>query len=326
MQIEKKWQDAHLYPPDRLTIQVTNICNANCTFCAYQYLKDKQGFISQEHFIASVDQYEQMGGSYVDFTPLVGDLLVDPKIFDKLNYVTSKKSFKTVKFYTNGILLSKRDYPKRLLEAAPTHVIFSVPGFEEEMYERVYRTKAYKRMLRGIHEFIKMNKEAGSPIKINFVLKPDISEEEGVYTKDYEEFIEPYIDSDSLIFLKDLDNWGGSIKQEDLTGNMKLASMIPIEKKNKPCYYTFFLAIMVDGHVRLCGCRFNNGTEYDDLVVGHIGEKSLLEIWQSEKVRETRANFLKKKLASVCQSCTHYAPYSGKERAKYTIEEYKNER
>jgi|TARA_E500000331_G_scaffold209416_1_gene200769 MoaA/NifB/PqqE/SkfB family radical SAM enzyme len=322
MKTEKKWQEAYLYPPDRLAVHVTNICNANCTFCAYQYLTDKKALLKEEHFIKTIDQYQDMGGSFVDFTPLVGDLLVDPKIFDKLNYVTNKEYFKTVRFYTNGILLGKKDYPKRLLEARPTNVTFSVPGFEEGLYQRVYRTKTYKRMLKGVHEFVRINKESGSPIKVNFSVKPDSPAEESVYTEDYKKFIEPYIDEDSIIFVTDLDNWGGSIKQEDLTGNMKLAPAIPIGKKNKPCYYTFFLALMVDGHIRLCGCRYNNGTEYDELVVGHVDDNSLLEIWQSDKAQETRANFLKGKLASVCQTCSHYAPYSGKERAEKTIINY----
>jgi len=314
------WKEGHLYPPDRMTVQLTNICNANCTFCAYQYLEDEKSFLKDAHFYKAVDQYSEIGGQCVDLTPLVGDILVDPKVFDRLKYVASKK-FKKVKFYTNGILLRRKGYSEKLLEAKPTHVTFSVPGFEKELYERVYRSKAYNSMLKGINSFLKMNAEEGYPISTYFALKPDVSKDVGVYTDDFREYIEPYIKEDSLQFVTELDNWGGSIKQEDLTGNMKLATLIPPEKKRYPCYYTFFLAIMVDGHVRLCGCRFNNGTEYDDLVVGHLDESSLLEIWRSDKVKKIRSDFLSQKLASVCQTCTHYAPYSGKERSNYKISE-----
>ena len=320
---EIKWQDAFLYPPDRLAIQATNVCNADCIFCGYQYLKDEKSFLKDEHFYKAVDQYAKMGGRIIDFTPLVGDLLIDPKIFEKLNYVRDKGTFKKVKFYTNGILLDRKGYPEKLLESLPTFVTFSAPGFDEEMYKRVYRSNSYKKMLRGTHKFLKLNKEKGWPIRASFTLKPDRPKEESVFTRDYKEYIEPYLENNSLYYVGDLDNWGGSIKQSDLTGNMKLAEEIALEKKGFPCYFTFFLSLMVDGHVRLCGCRFNNGTEYDELIVGHIGESSLLEIWQSDKVKEIRKNFIAKKLVSVCQSCTHYAPYSGNERAEYKIEEYK---
>ena len=317
------WVSSHLYPPDRLTIQVTNICNADCIFCGYQYLEDEKAFLKDEHFFSAIDQYSDMGGQQIDFTPLVGDLLVDKDIFNKLNYATKEKNFDIVKFYTNGILLAREKYPENLLHCGPTHVIFSVPGFEEELYKRVYRSKQYKSMISGVHEFLKLNHESGYPIKVSFALKPDISDDEAVYnTEDYKKYVEPYIQPNSLHFVRDLDNWGGSIKQTDLLGRMKLIAPPPIEEKAFPCYFTFFLALMVDGHVRLCGCRFNNGTEYDGLIVGHIEDNSLLEIWQNDKVREIRENFLKKKLVSVCETCTHYAPYSGKERTKYTIEEY----
>ena len=318
------WEDAHLYPPDRMNIQLTNICNANCTFCGYQYLEDEKSFLSDEHFYAAVDQYLALGGQRLSLTPLVGDLLVDPKVFERLSYVTQKNIFKIVKFYTNGILLSRKEYPEKLLAARPTHVIFSLPGFDKDLYERVYRNKSYNRMIKGVSKFLKINNDAGSPIDVSFSLKPDISDDLAVYTDDYREYIKPFIGDDKLIFVRDLDSWGGSIKQSDLTGNMCLAKEIPADKKDYPCYFTFFLAILVDGHVRLCGCRFNNGTEYDGLVVGHLSESTLSEIWNSAKAQAVRKNFLKKDLEPVCQTCTHYAPYSGKERSSYTIKEFKN--
>ena len=308
------WKSASLYPPDRLIVQLTNICNANCTFCAYQYLKDPKSFMNDNVFNQSIDQYHELGGEFVDLTPLVGDLLIDPKVFDRIKYVTSKK-FKKVRFFTNGILLSRKNYPEKLVEAKPTHVTFSVPGFDKEMYERVYRSKSYNAMLKGISRFLEINNNLEEKIHVSFALKPDVPDEIGVYTEDYKRWIEPYIDRSQLHFVRDLDNWGGSIKQKDLTGNMRLVEPIPIEKKKFPCYFTFFLAIMVDGSIRLCGCRFNNGTEYDGLVVGHIEKESLLEVWQSKKVETIRNNFLKGDLISVCQTCTHYGPYSGKERS-----------
>ena len=85
------WKEGHLYQPDRMTVQLTNICNANCTFCAYQYLEDEKSFLKDAHFYKAVDQYSEIGGQCVDLTPLVGDILVDPKVFDRLKYVNSKK-------------------------------------------------------------------------------------------------------------------------------------------------------------------------------------------------------------------------------------------
>ena len=165
------WREAVLYPPDRMNIQLTNICNANCTFCGYQYLQDKKSFLSDKHFKLAVDQYAEIGGKRVSLTPLVGDLLVDPKSFDRLKYARSKNTFEIIKFYTNGILLNRRDYAEKLVEASPTHVIFSVPGFEKDLYERVYRTKSYNAMIKGVSKFLRINNENGRNIKVSFSIK-----------------------------------------------------------------------------------------------------------------------------------------------------------
>ena len=140
---------------------------------------------------------------------------------------------------------------------------------------------------------------------------------------DYREKIEPWLEREEyLVHVKNLDNWGGALKPEHLTGNMQMVDPVPVELKNKPCYFTYFIALMTDGHLRLCGCRFNNGTEYDDLVIGHIDETPLLELWQGDAALRVREGFTRGRLAPVCQTCTHYGPYSGKERALFTISEF----
>ena len=317
------WKTAPKYPPDRLQIQVTNVCNADCTFCGYQFLEDEKGYLEDSHFYSCVDQFVAMGGRHIDFTPVVGDLLVDKQIFTKLNYATKEKKVPIVRFYTNGILLSRKAYPQQLLDAGPTEVVFSLPGFERELYERVYRNRSYKSMMRGVSAFMKLNAEAGFPIRVKFALKPDIPFDEAVHTEDFKTMIEPWLERmDYLVHVKDLDNWGGALKPEHLTGNMTMVEAIPVSEKTKPCYFTYFLSLMVDGHIRLCGCRFNDGTEYDDLVIGHIDETPLLELWDGANARRVREDFTRGKMASVCRTCSHYGPYSGKERAEFTIQEF----
>ena len=73
------------YYPSGLGIEVTNLCNANCIFCAYQYQKRPVTFMSYEMFRKAIDQYLSFGKDKdgVGLTPVVGDPLVDRDLVRK---------------------------------------------------------------------------------------------------------------------------------------------------------------------------------------------------------------------------------------------------
>ena len=81
------WKHLETVPPVTLAVETTNICNADCIFCAYQYQEDFRkghGVMTDEIFERSLTQFKEMGGRKIDFTPLVGDPLVDPKIISRV--------------------------------------------------------------------------------------------------------------------------------------------------------------------------------------------------------------------------------------------------
>src|ERR1700704_696229 len=60
-----------------VSIETTNICNANCVFCAYQYQTRPTGIMSVELFRKIIDEYSELGGGELGLTPTVGDPLID---------------------------------------------------------------------------------------------------------------------------------------------------------------------------------------------------------------------------------------------------------
>ena len=87
--------------PNRLVIQlmekyytdmgteISNACNADCSFCAYRYQKRKKHIMNLEMFKKTVDEYSSDGGGTISFTPVVGDPLMDKKLIDKIQYSRS---------------------------------------------------------------------------------------------------------------------------------------------------------------------------------------------------------------------------------------------
>src|SRR5262249_20644466 len=83
----RPWRHLEERPPETLHIETTNVCNANCIFCAYQYqdrFREGKGVMSDKIFSRGLREYFEMGGRSVNFVPLVGDSLVDPKIIQRV--------------------------------------------------------------------------------------------------------------------------------------------------------------------------------------------------------------------------------------------------
>ena len=68
--------------PFELHLEFTNLCNANCIFCPYQFQERPTGFMTDEVFEKAVNDYVKINGGSVGLTPIVGDALIDPKFLD----------------------------------------------------------------------------------------------------------------------------------------------------------------------------------------------------------------------------------------------------
>src|SRR5207248_4494063 len=75
--------------PFELHLELTNLCNANCVFCPYQFQTRDVQFMADEVFHKAVNDYVAIGGGSVGLTPIVGDALIDPKFLDRVRYLRS---------------------------------------------------------------------------------------------------------------------------------------------------------------------------------------------------------------------------------------------
>lgn len=89
IRMPRHWTHLEELTPKTLYIETTNICNADCVFCAYQYqngFRPGKGVMKDEIFEKALREYKQMPEpvsgkkKQINFTPLVGEPLVDPKI------------------------------------------------------------------------------------------------------------------------------------------------------------------------------------------------------------------------------------------------------
>lgn len=289
-----------------LTIETVNICNANCIFCGYQYMKRKKQLMGDETFKKAIGDFVMIGGD-LHLTVVVGDPLLDPKFVERVSYARSFSCIKNISTITNCLNLHKIG-AKNLLNSGLNEIGVSMTAFDAEMYRRIYRSKRYEQMKQNVLDLLRANNELGRPVKISIGLRIDKPMEE---VRNYYGFNEVVELADSVDANYYFDSWSGRIKQENLVGNMKIRPKVfHFMRKNNPCSMMYSgVGVLVDGTVTVCPCRDLNGDS--DLVIGNINESSLHDIYYSKHLEELRNNWLEGKyIPDICRDCSHYNPYT----------------
>lgn len=277
---------------------ITNICNAKCTFCAYPIVKLKRGIMNEELFKKGIIAWKSYGGFHIDLTPTVGDPLIDPGLFDKIKI--ARNAGLTTSLTTNAILL--KDSAKNLLDTGLNELYISLPSFSQDLYKKIYQVDKVDLVKQGIYEFLSLNKNNGEPCKVRLRFRNSEKPSVIIKSKDFIEIIEPFLSKRvSVNFTSGFDNWGGLIKQEAMSGVMRLKKQ---RKSNRPCNGLFGFSMQYDGKLRACACRFIS-SDCDDLIVGHIDEG--LEI-ASQRTKKIVKDFIKGNRPKTCENCTLYNP------------------
>ena len=131
----------HLVPSSGLITGITSVCNAKCVFCAYPRVVQNKtlrtGVMSLDIFKRAVDEWVAEGGTSMDLTHTVGDALVDPGLFTKIEYAVRQAGIRELSLTTNGILLDRNDAYKRLVDSGMKAGYISTEGRNKELDEKL---------------------------------------------------------------------------------------------------------------------------------------------------------------------------------------------
>jgi len=292
---------------ESLEIFPTTACNANCTFCANRYLKDKRQVMSFEIFKKVVDEFVALGGKSLGLTPSPGEVFVDSGFFEKLKYLDKKDL--EYSFYTNGILL--RENAENILSSGLKIIYIDIADVDPSYDAKVFGISEIlsKKRLEGIFYFLKEVEKRKSSIKVELCFRPSRYPKK-IFRELMKSQLGHYYSKGlfSVSFLQSYDNWGGAIKKKDLMGNQTLK--LPCKIKEYPCKSFFGISVLPNGDIRLCGCRFLKTLE-DELVIGNIKKDSLKDLKKSKKWRKIIEDFQKGKSPEVCKDCSFYRPKIG---------------
>lgn len=297
---------ALLFPKSRFKIgsfrlSSTNICNAACVFCSYPQTKMARSVLSLDTVKASKYLLKSTGQYAVDFTPAVGDPLVDIDLEDKVRYLIGE-GYK-VQFTTNGILLDK--HANWILELAE-HIVciyFSLGDLDKDGYYLQYGKDKADKVFENLLALLQSNEARGQPLTLRLQVRnryyPRVSKSSNYY-KD----LKPYLHGKvSMHFTPFWDNMSGDVDFTKWSDYM-LKRLRKVIKINRPCAQLRNGVVLSNGFVRLCGCRVV-GSEMDGLLVGKVGDKLESLNANAAKVRE---GFYTGNRPNVCNNCSLYDP------------------
>ncbi len=285
--------------PFELHIELTNLCNADCVFCPYQFQQRKTEFMSNRIFEKALSDFVEIGGGSVGLTPIVGEALIDPHFLERVQRLRAEPSNDRIWLTTNAILLDKHGI-REVLESGITHMNISTAGFDEAMYVRVYRNKSYRRMRDNVLELLKINSRRAHPIPITIALRSDRPLEDVMKDPDFQEILGygPQLD-----FTWSYTSANGRIERTALPELMRLRS---VSRRPESCVNLYNGPIvLVDGTVMACSCVAAMDAT-TDLGIGNIVDSTLLKIWQSQRLKSMRESFGTNALNKTCAGCDMY--------------------
>jgi len=294
--------------PAGISFEVTNRCNANCIFCGYRYLKRPKTILPMQLFKKAIDEYSEIGGGNVGFTPVVGDPFLDPDFLEKIRYARSKENIRQIGFYTNGILINKIG-ARDIILSGVSEITISIGGFDAESYARIFQVDRWDSVYEGLRNLLKENELFNNKVNIWIEFRSDMPAWKLIKTTAYKELTRYNFNFRFNVFY---DNWSNRINQEDLKGTMRLRTP---SKKREPCFVLYTgVKILSNGDVTLCGCRDLNGDS--ELVLGNIQNKSILNMWRDQRVKNIRSGFYRSTYPKICQDCSFYRDLSSLRREK----------
>ena len=282
--------------PLRVAIEPTNICNANCSFCAYKYSTRKKSVMEFEIYKKILKQIKELGCRELKFTPIIGDPFLDPGFIEKIRYAKSLDWFTTIYTYTNLIGL-ERSKVDDFITSGLTSLTISTCLQNREDFKRIHGVDKFDKVMSNIFALLESNKKHGFPINIGISLRHDKNFD--LTNNQYYQKILKFTHKISVLN-DDYDNWCGLIKIEDLP---KGQSFRKNQDKTIPCsqLYNGFIVTSA-GDVGACWARDVNL----DLEIGNIYQDNLSKIWQGEKIKKLRENWLKGELSKSCKDCLQY--------------------
>ncbi|MBE5738129.1 MAG: radical SAM protein [Clostridiales bacterium] len=291
--IEEKFNNklVNTFPSKNLLIEVTNICNNKCIFCANRRMTRSKGQIDYALAVRVLKECYDLGSREVGFYATG-----EPLLYDRLSdlIVEAKKiGYEYIYITTNGLLATKERI-KALLDVGLQSIKFSINAINREDYIFVHGVDAFDIVMRNLKDCRDLQKKYKNKLFVSTILTK--------YTDydrtDIEKCFEGLCDR---VVVQNAKNQGGLLPT--LNDSLLITkSDGEVEHFNIPCSYVFnSVTVTYEGYLTGCCMDFQNYLAYADL-----NKVSVSEGWNNSVITNMRNLQSSGEVGNtLCKSCVY---------------------
>jgi len=291
------------YRPLSLVIETVNICNNDCIICPYSAQTRRKQYMPLDLFSQAIRQYSEIGGGPVGLTPMVGEVLLDKMLLDRLRILDDSPAVTVVSAISNGSMAYL--YTDQQLAEILSYfdrLTISIYGLDREEFSLMTRNDAYDSFRRGLVRILAIMGPDKVRLGARYLRKRPVSEISswaGRLARDAG--IEP--EKVQVHGTSSYANWGFFDTSKPLPFD---AEWLPVRTNSVQCALPLISAqILSDGTTSFCGCANFDGKS--ELNIGNIATTSLREMMASDRVRQLW-NWTKFGVPEFCRTCSFHLP------------------
>lgn len=291
--------------PKNMLLEITNICNDRCIFCANAKMSRKKKMMDFAFGKKILKEAYDSGTREVGFYA-TGEPLVNMELEKYVEYA-KQLGYQYVYITTNGALLDKKR-AESLIEAGIDSVKFSVNASNAKDYLLVHGQDDFEKVLSHIITFDKTRKCVSRPI--NLFMSCVITN----YTTNInDEYLMTFGKiADDIAFLN-CNNEGGYM--HEINEHLAVGGDGGYHPANNICPMFFKnLYVTVEGYLTMCCTDFQNY-----LVVADLNQESVTDAWNNAYAQRLRKAHIEHKLDNtLCFNCI----YNTNKKVEPLVQEY----
>lgn len=288
-----KVENAELFPPYPLRglhIELSNVCNHQCIFCASRKMTRKKGFMDEKLLQRLLDEAYEEGfrevGFYLNGEPFMSKNLAA--------YVkrAKQKGYSYVYLDSNGGAV-QFEFIEEVLDAGLDSIKYSINGTNRENYQFIHGRDDFERALVNLKKTYQYKKEKNPSLNVYVSI---------AVTKYIEDSLDNFVkqiehDCDEVL-INDVIEMGGYMTEE-------IPRIRPTEKLHDlsmciPCYMLWNgLYITYEGYATACCADYQNYLVYADL-----NKTTIKDAWHNELITELRRKHVDGNIKGLpCYTC-----------------------